>query len=93
MSSAESTQDIVFGTITVSAKGQVAIPTRIRKRLAIRKGDKLVVALKDDRVLLIPVRDVWRRTVESGFKGLLSLSEGSAKELWDNETDERWNGV
>jgi AbrB family looped-hinge helix DNA binding protein len=37
-----------YGLITVSEKGQVAIPAEIRKELAINTGDKLLVIKRDD---------------------------------------------
>ncbi len=38
-----------FGQITVTDKGQVAIPIELRKELDIKKGDKLVVIKRDDQ--------------------------------------------
>ncbi|CAD7771660.1 hypothetical protein FHEFKHOI_01087 [Candidatus Methanoperedenaceae archaeon GB50] len=40
---------IVYGVVTVSDKGQIAIPVDLRKDLGINQGDKLfVVKRKDD---------------------------------------------
>lgn len=38
----------IFGLITVTGKGQIAIPTLLRKELDIKKGDKLIVIKRDD---------------------------------------------
>ncbi len=37
-----------FGVITVTEKGQIAIPVEIRKELEIKKGDKLIVIKRND---------------------------------------------
>lgn len=34
--------------VTVSSKGQIAIPTEVRKRLGIRNGDRFLVVLRRD---------------------------------------------
>jgi len=38
----------------VSTKGQVVIPAPLRRRLGIRAGDSLEIAVEDDRVVLKP---------------------------------------
>ena len=42
-------------TVTLSPKYQVVIPLSIRKRLALRPGQKLLAVLYDNRIQLIPV--------------------------------------
>jgi AbrB family looped-hinge helix DNA binding protein len=37
-----------FGTITVTDKGQIAIPIELRKNLGIEKGDKLIIVKRKD---------------------------------------------
>ncbi|MHA1645083.1 MAG: AbrB/MazE/SpoVT family DNA-binding domain-containing protein [Candidatus Freyarchaeota archaeon] len=39
---------IVYGVVTVSDKGQIAIPVDLRKELDIRQGDKLMVLKRKD---------------------------------------------
>lgn len=38
-----------YGLITVTDKGQIAIPASLRQELDIKKGDKLIVVKRDDR--------------------------------------------
>ncbi len=45
-------------TVTVSPKYQVVIPSRIRKLLGVRPGQKVQVILYDNRIEMIPVRPV-----------------------------------
>jgi len=42
-------------TVTVSSKGQVTLPSKLRKRLKITKGAKLLVVSEDNTIKLIPV--------------------------------------
>ncbi|MDD5290601.1 MAG: AbrB/MazE/SpoVT family DNA-binding domain-containing protein [Patescibacteria group bacterium] len=37
-----------FGMITVTDKGQIAIPAELRKEYAIEKGDKLIIVRRND---------------------------------------------
>jgi AbrB family looped-hinge helix DNA binding protein len=83
----------VIDTVVVSGKGQVAIPIKMRNKLALKKGDKLVIALKDGKMLIMPARSMWKKNMENEFNYLLRLSEGSARELWDNKTDDLWNNI
>ncbi len=45
-------------TVTVSPKFQVVIPSRVRKLLGMRPGQKVRVILYDNRIELIPVRSM-----------------------------------
>jgi AbrB family looped-hinge helix DNA binding protein len=77
-------------TVTVSEKGQVAIPVDIRRRLNIRKGQTLVLQVTDDKLLIAKSEDVSRK-MRDEFRHLLELSETSAKGLWENEKDAIWD--
>ena len=46
----------VMETVTVSPKFQVVIPSRVRKLLGLRPGQKVRVILYDKRIELIPVQ-------------------------------------
>jgi prevent-host-death family protein len=45
-------------TVTISPKYQVVIPSRIRRALEVRPGQKVVVLLYDNRVEMIPVKPI-----------------------------------
>jgi AbrB family looped-hinge helix DNA binding protein len=45
-------------TVTVSPKYQVVIPSRIRKQLAVKPGQKVKVILYENRIEMIPVKPV-----------------------------------
>ncbi len=42
-------------TSTLTAKGQVTIPSSVRKNLGIQQGDKVGFIVEDGRVVLLPV--------------------------------------
>jgi AbrB family looped-hinge helix DNA binding protein len=43
-------------TVTVSPKYQVVIPSRVRRLLGVKPGQKVKVILYDNRIEMIPVR-------------------------------------
>ena len=79
-------------TVTVSEKGQVAIPVDIRRKLNIRKGQILVLEVSDDKLLIAKAEEVSKK-MRGEFEHLLRLSERSAKELWENEKDAIWDSA
>jgi AbrB family looped-hinge helix DNA binding protein len=61
-------------TITMSAKGQIVIPLKIRKKFGLKKGEKLLIEVEDRDIKLIP------RTVD------ITTLVGSVKPVFDRET-------
>ena len=51
-----SKQRIVYGIVTVSEKGQIAIPVDARRNLDIKTGDKLIVLKRKDGAGLILIK-------------------------------------
>lgn len=45
-------------TVTVSPKYQVVIPSRVRRSLGMKPGQKVKVILYDNRIEMIPVRPI-----------------------------------
>jgi AbrB family looped-hinge helix DNA binding protein len=41
--------------VTVTTKGQIVIPSKIRQKLNIQKGSKLYIEEKDSEILLKPI--------------------------------------
>ncbi len=60
--------------ITMSAKGQIVIPLRIRKRFGLKKGEKLIVDVENMDIKLTP------KTVD------ITTLVGSVKPVVDRET-------
>jgi len=42
----------IIGKITVSRKGQITIPKEVRDRMGILEGDKIIIYLKDNDIIL-----------------------------------------
>ncbi len=79
-------------TVTVSEKGQLAIPVDVRRRLNIKKGDKLLIFVHGNKVI-IEKSDAISKRVKEDFGHLLKLSEKAAKKLWDNDKDAIWGDI
>ena len=58
----------------MSAKGQIVIPLKIRKKFGLKKGEKLFIEVEDRDIKLIP------KTVN------ITTLVGSVKPLFDRET-------
>ena len=77
-------------TIKVSDKGQISIPSSIRQRLGIDKGDNLVLFEIEGKIL-IEKQQIVSEKIKDDFKDIMHFSEQSLKEVWDNSEDEIWN--
>lgn len=77
-------------TVSVSEKGQIAIPKEIQILLGIKKGDRLVLTAKNEKLLIQKATKVAKQ-IEDDFGPLTKMSERTAKKLWDNKDDEIWN--
>ncbi len=77
-------------TITISAKGQVIIPVRVRKMFGLRKGDKLMIEAGDRSITMIP-KTVDLTTLVGSIKGLdiETLTKQIVKDREDDEERER----
>jgi len=45
----------VLEEVTVSAKGQVTLPSKVRKKMNIAKGEKLLLVKEDNTLKLVPI--------------------------------------
>ena len=79
-------------TVTVSSKGQVTLPSKLRKRLKITKGEKLLVVDEDSVIKLVPVPKLSKL---AGVDKELFANRKPSKELeatrkeWTTEFDKR----
>lgn len=76
-------------TINVSEKGQIAIPKEIQESLGIKKGDRLVIATKDQKILIQKAANI-EKYIEDDFTYILRYSESSLAKLWNNSEDDVW---
>lgn len=47
--------------VTVTSKGQIVIPASVRKKLNIQKGQKFVVSVEDNKIILEPVEELIKK--------------------------------
>ena len=72
--------------ITVTNKGQISLPTKIRNSLCIKQGDKLILIQNNNSIVL-------KKFKAQDFSDLLKHSEEVAQKLWNNKEDEVWNEI
>jgi AbrB family looped-hinge helix DNA binding protein len=83
-------EKMTIKTVKVSEKGQIAIPTEIREKMEINKGDELILFQIDGKILLEKPQRISKEA-EDDFKDLLVYSKKTLKKVWDNKEDEIWN--
>lgn len=60
-------------TATVTSKGQLVIPARLRKRLGIKKGTRVSFVEDNRRMIVQPVTREFIRSLQGSLKGEPSL--------------------
>jgi len=69
--------------VTISAKGQVVLPSDIRRELSLEKGTKMVLVVREGMVIMKPIKRL------SELRGILSEIEKPAREIV-KELREEW---
>ena len=68
----------------VTAKGQIAIPSKLRRKVGIKKGTQVCVYERNGEIAIKPITDDYIRNMAgmAGTKGKLlkALMEGKSKE-------------
>lgn len=79
--------------VAMNAQGRVTLPAEVRRKLHLGEGDRLEVAVEDDRITLKPARvviaeDAWAYTAENlaGIRNALDdIREGRVYRLsWED---------
>lgn len=55
---------------TVTSKGQIVIPSSIRRKFGIKTGTKIYIYEESDKIVLQPVTEDYIRKVRGSLKGL-----------------------
>jgi len=79
-------------TVTVTSKGQITIPSRLRRELKIVKGEKLLIAREGDVIKMIPVPKLSNLAGvdREVFKGRKPSEEiGTMRKEWTMELERR----
>jgi len=74
-----------MNAVYVSDKGQVTLPARMRKKLGIKSKSKMEVELRENEIVLRPVRSI--KDVKGIFRGV-ALGETKDWETIRRETEE-----
>lgn len=82
----------MINTMKVSSRGQVVIPEKMRKKLNIEEGTKLIIKEVNNK-LIIESEKEFLQNLESLEKlkekqGWLAMAEKNMEKLWDNKEDE-----
>ena len=78
--------------VTVSSKGQVTIPSKLRKRLRIVKGERFLVVQEKNAIRLVPVPKLSKLAGvdEELFRGRKPSEEIEAtRKEWTKEFEKR----
>lgn len=79
-------------TVTVSSKGQITIPSKLRKQLRIERGERLLVVLEENAIKLVPVPKLSKLAGvdEEVFRGRKPSDEIDAmRKEWTKEFEKR----
>ncbi len=77
--------------ITLSSRGQLVIPERIRDRYGLAAGSRLALFETANGIVLRKQEDVEALVEKAGW---LTLSERGLKRVWKTpEEDEAWKGL
>ncbi len=71
---------------TVTTKGQLVIPSRLRRKYGIRKGTQVAVLEENNRIILQPITKEFVRSLRGSLKGKSSLLDSLLK---DRKRDRR----
>ena len=66
--------------VNVSEKGQITLPREIQKLLGIKKGDKLILIAKNEKILIQKATNI-KKYMMNNFDDLLRYSELSLAKL------------
>ncbi len=76
-------------TITVSSRGQIVIPERVREALDIEEGVKLILIQEGEKMILEKENDFLQKLKEQEErKAWIALGEVALSKLWNNPKDE-----
>lgn len=56
----------ITATVTMSAKGEIKLPSQIRQALEINEGDQLMITMADQKLVLqkVPTDDDWAKIIK-----------------------------
>ncbi|MCK9632867.1 MAG: AbrB/MazE/SpoVT family DNA-binding domain-containing protein [Methanoregula sp.] len=74
--------------VTLSSKGQIVIPSKVRKKFSLKEGDSLVIVEEDDGICLRPLVNLTELWGVDKLKDTGTLLNEMRKE-WDDELEDK----
>jgi AbrB family looped-hinge helix DNA binding protein len=74
--------------VTLSSKGQVVIPAKVRKKFSLREGDSLVLVEENDGIRLRPLTNLSELWGVDKVKDTRVIIEELRKE-WDDDLEKK----
>lgn len=74
--------------VTLSSKGQIVIPSKVRKKFSLKEGDSLVIVEENDAIRLQPLVDLSKLWGVDRLKNTGDAVKELRKE-WDDELEEK----
>jgi AbrB family looped-hinge helix DNA binding protein len=74
--------------VTLSSKGQIVIPAKVRKKFSLKEGDSLVLVPEKDAIRLQPLTnlsDLWGVDTLTGTRKILK----EIRTEWDDELERK----
>ena len=75
-------------TVTITSKGQIAIPQELRKNKIFKEGGKVVLLAYEEKIEIIPL-SVFKRKIAPA----LASEKALAKEWLSKEDEEAWKDL
>lgn len=77
--------------VTISSRGQLVLPKATRKKLGIKKGEKMVLIEKEGKLIISKTTNM-EAMLTKGLETFV-LSEKSLAKDWDSEEDNVWDSI
>ncbi|MGD0080472.1 MAG: AbrB/MazE/SpoVT family DNA-binding domain-containing protein [Methanoregula sp.] len=74
--------------VTLSSKGQIVIPSRVRKKFSLKEGDSLVIVEENDTIRLQPLVNLSELWGVDKLKNTETMLKEMRKE-WDDELKDK----
>lgn len=74
--------------VTLSSKGQIVIPSKVRKKYSLKEGDSLVIVEEKDAIRLQPLVNLPELWGVDKLKNTRTMLKEIRKE-WDDELEQK----
>jgi AbrB family looped-hinge helix DNA binding protein len=74
--------------VTLSSKGQIVIPVKVRKKFSLKEGDSLMLVEENDGIRLQPLVNIAELWGVDTIKNSGTILKEMRKE-WDDELDDK----